>query len=930
MQPADDNSIAIFVSYSSEDGNATEFVDAVISGIAAVPGVVPVWDRRFLPGENWADAIARGIKRSHGAIVILSPCALTSDWVQKEADWIDYRKRLDPGTYLVLPVFAGIDGSALDQKPWKNLEIPRLHAISDYSSPEQLRESVTENVRRWAETNPEAIRGQGRVFTERMPRTGTNDLFGRDRHLERFGQAWSDNTPPILAIVAPGGVGKSALCRKWLSDIAPDYLSAERVYAWSFYSQGTTERNVSADPFMHHALAWFGDAKPQEGSQVARGTRLARLIRSKPTILILDGLEPLQFPPGEGEGQLKDKALKSLLRCLADEPGKCLVIVTTRLPITDLRDFEEDRAETIRLDNLSFSDGAKLLASRGVKQTYPGQLEELARDYGGHALALLLVGNYLHVLGGDPQCLEAADGWIEEEQQGGHARRVMASYARWFRDNDKRAEIELLYVLGLFDRPAPGDAIDALRQQPAIDGLTETLCCMNAYRWEATVSHLRSLGLLAHANEFEPDALDAHPLVRQHFGHELEHENPNAWKEGHRRLYRHLASHTEDFPDDPQEMDRLYSAVNHACACGELQEAFRDLIFRRAWRRGENRNDFNFATRKLGMMSGDFVALAQFFDVQWVKLRPGLDFEDELKILTDTGVRLRSLGRIPHAMEALGEAVRRVEQQWDPALAEDGSYAAAQLSELQLICGKLRQAEQSARIAIRNGDMGSDPFFRMHARSSLADVMMQSGKLDAAAELFEQARDIEEREKPEVPFMHSQTCYRYGNFLLQSGTPEKVVAIANSIDIWGTSDRPSLLSRAIDKLVLARAYLALARSRSELPDDDLTSLIDEAVEDLTESGYSDYLIRGLITQTRIRAHGRQYELARQALNRAEREAERGRMMLLKFDVRREDLLLTAAESGNPTDGARTAELRTWARALRYKRGLQCIDNPHIQ
>ncbi len=43
---------------------------------------------------------------------------------------------------------------------------------------------------------------------------------------------------------------------------------------------------------------WFGDPAPERGSPWQKGERLAGLIQKQRTLLVLDGLEPLQNPPG--------------------------------------------------------------------------------------------------------------------------------------------------------------------------------------------------------------------------------------------------------------------------------------------------------------------------------------------------------------------------------------------------------------------------------------------------------------------------------------------------------------------------------------------------------------------------------------------------------------------------------------------------------
>jgi hypothetical protein len=106
-----------------------------------------------------------------------------------------------------------------------------------------------------------------RISVARLPVSGP-DLFGRNAELQRLDEAWENPNTNIISFVAWGGVGKTALVNHWLKQrMARDnYRGAERVYGWSFYSQGTSERAASADLFIDQALRWFGDADPTLGS----------------------------------------------------------------------------------------------------------------------------------------------------------------------------------------------------------------------------------------------------------------------------------------------------------------------------------------------------------------------------------------------------------------------------------------------------------------------------------------------------------------------------------------------------------------------------------------------------------------------------------------------------------------------------------------
>ena len=147
---------------------------------------------------------------------------------------------------------------------------------------------------------------------------------------------------------------------------AEHYRSAELVFGWSFYRQGTSGDTSSADEFLDAALAWFGDPDPRIGTAWEKGERLANLVAQRQTLLILDGLEPLQHPPGAQEGRIREPALQALLRELAAFNGG-LCVITTRLPVADIADHERASAPRRALEHLSSDAGARLLRALGVK-----------------------------------------------------------------------------------------------------------------------------------------------------------------------------------------------------------------------------------------------------------------------------------------------------------------------------------------------------------------------------------------------------------------------------------------------------------------------------------------------------------------------------------------------------------------------------------
>jgi hypothetical protein len=174
---------------------------------------------------------------------------------------------------------------------------------------------------------PRARLGPAKISVARLPITGS-DIFGREEDIAFLDDAWANQNINVVTIVAWAGVGKSTLVNGWLGRMAAEnYRSAELIFGWSFYRQGTVGDTWSADEFVHTALTWFGDPDPRLGRAWEKGERLAKLIAHRRTLLVLDGLEPLQNPPGPQEGCVREPSLRALLRELAAfNTGFCLII----------------------------------------------------------------------------------------------------------------------------------------------------------------------------------------------------------------------------------------------------------------------------------------------------------------------------------------------------------------------------------------------------------------------------------------------------------------------------------------------------------------------------------------------------------------------------------------------------------------------------
>ena len=132
---------------------------------------------------------------------------------------------------------------------------------------------------------PPARLGPKKISVARLPVTGS-DVFGREEDIAFLDSAWANQQVNVVTIVAWAGVGKSTLVNHWLRRMAAEhYRSAELVFGWSFYRQGTSGGTSSADEFLDAALTWFGDPDPRHRNGVGEGRKTGEARRASSNLI---------------------------------------------------------------------------------------------------------------------------------------------------------------------------------------------------------------------------------------------------------------------------------------------------------------------------------------------------------------------------------------------------------------------------------------------------------------------------------------------------------------------------------------------------------------------------------------------------------------------------------------------------------------------
>jgi tetratricopeptide (TPR) repeat protein/transcriptional regulator with XRE-family HTH domain len=216
---------------------------------------------------------------------------------------------------------------------------------------------------------------------------------------------------PLVALVAFGGMGKSALAWTWVQE---DVLClGERtrpagVLWWSFY-----EREASFATFLNAAVTYVscGRLNPRNlSSQYEKTQALVDLLQQQHFLLVLDGFERelrgyANRPPSIQEELVQEEThgdprvctdpyAGSFLRWIAAGSSVSKVLFTTRLFPRELDQVIGCRR--VDVSGLDAEDAVRFCRAQGVQGTR-SKIENVCQTYGYHPLAIrLLTGLIVH------------------------------------------------------------------------------------------------------------------------------------------------------------------------------------------------------------------------------------------------------------------------------------------------------------------------------------------------------------------------------------------------------------------------------------------------------------------------------------------------------------------------------------------------------
>ena len=276
-------------------------------------------------------------------------------------------------------------------------------------------------------------------------------------------------------------------------------------------------------------------------------------------------------------------------------------------------------------------------------------------------------------------------------------------------------------------------------------------------QWNIALKRLGDVDLLT----VTPDAIDAHPLIREYFAKQLRDTQPAAFQAAHSRLFDHLCETTPYRPDTLDGLQPLYQAVVHGCLAGRQQEACDQVYYRPHPARHGGRWLLQHEQTRgdRGRSRGGGGVLRRALEPRLPesqRSRPGLAAE-----------RGRVLPPCPRPLDrgAATDASRPgdgVQQKnW-----KNAAISASNLSELEVTLGRLTDAVADARQSITHADQSGDAFQRMASRTTAADALHQSGRRAEAGTLFAEAERMQKERQPQFDLLYSVRGFQYCDWLL--------------------------------------------------------------------------------------------------------------------------------------------------------------------
>ena len=603
-----------------------------------------------------------------------------------------------------------------------------------------------------------------------------SNFVGRKEMLETITEWYNNPQVRIGALIGWGGVGKSAIVRKWYDTIESNNIKPDGIFWWGFY------RNAYLEQFLNALLRYVsqGQIEPETIKSTWEKTdRIKEYIHQGTYLIIQDGLEQMQkSASGDEFGKMIHRECTELLHYFADVP-KGLCLITTRYPLKDLDEWHERSYKNLPLIDLSIPDSLLMLRSRGVKGSEEDMTEVIIR-YKGHALSLTSVAGYLNrYYDGDIKQAPEVEFILGDKDRFKDVNKLLGKYA------EKMSESERIFlqIFSLFRTEVTEDDFAIVfRHKVKGTEFNKVLVRMHELDFRDLISGLVDWRLISY--DKTKRTYTTHPLIKGYFESTFDEKIK---KLCHKHIYQYVGLYAPEWPETLEEMQPLFEQVYHGCAAGLYDEVFDNVYWEKIHRR-----EGYFIIKNLGAWEINLSLARTFFpEGDFSRLPLVSKKRVQREILGGVGLTLLATGKPKEAEEPIFTGRKRdIEaKDWENAFA---GYL--NLADLRFRTGELESGLESAKEALVVAEKAKSDSDIRDSKAYLAQILHLLGKGEAAEKEFRQADEFQIR-------INSNRLYNllgvlYANFLLSMKRIDEAFELTRAnLEICQRKNWPDDISR---------------------------------------------------------------------------------------------------------------------------------------
>ena len=554
------------------------------------------------------------------------------------------------------------------------------------------------------------------------------NFVGRKDMLDTITGWYKNPDVRIGGLIGWGGVGKSALVRKWYDELEINKIQPDGIFWWGFY------RNAYLEQLLNALLRYVSGGQielERIKSTWEKMEWIKEYISQGTYLIILDGLEQMQRGEVSGEkyGMMIHREFTELFHYLVDtKKSEGLCLITTRYELKDINQWYKNGFEWEQISGLSVNDSLKMLKVRKIKGT-DEDLKEVAKRYKKHPLSLTSTAGYLdRYYDGEIKQAPDVEFVLGEEERFKDVNKLLGKYA----ERMSEAERVFLNIFSLFRQElTERDFAGVFRKRIESARFNDAIVEMNELDFRDMINGLVDWRLISY--DQMKKTYTAHPLIKSYFESDFEERNK---KICHQRIYAYFGENAPEEAETLEEMQPLFEQVYHGCAAGLHDEVFDNILQQKIYRENDR-----YLVNNKGAWETALSLVKSFFPKGNLSQMTLISKKSSQSwLINEAGLTLLSTGR---AKEAEGPFLKAVQMTIETQDWTNASKDYQNLADLQFRIGEIESGVESANKALEMSEKAESDRDIGFSKNRLGCLLYLLGETKEAEEHFHRADELE-------------------------------------------------------------------------------------------------------------------------------------------------------------------------------------------